>query len=434
MLLGVCLLPCAARAQARWVVLSDIHLNPYERSQTPSDLHSDSNWALLNSTLDQMHRVDPNPPVIVVSGDFLAHHWSNVVRASQNGASPEQAGETTMRAIAAAFDRRFPRAQFVVVLGNNDDPCGDYRSAPGSAYMARLARIWEPLVNRGGAAPDFLHDFSSYGAYAARVSGGSLRIVAIDDVYWSIVFRGCGRAAQNPARAQALLLERSLGSAQRSAIVMHIPPGIDPSSTMIAHRFLIVPFLNDEWQSAFLRELGKNRDRVAFALAGHVHRSGFRIAAGVPMLIVPSVSPIYDNNPGFLTLDVAGSTLRDFRQYEYDEESGEWSVQADFDSTFGTRAFTASSLSGAHDRIARDENVRARWESMEMNGAGDWEIRRNWRLFWCAQTELGSGYAACAGIRRRAAVLPALAGILAAAVLLGITLAVLRLARHHARS
>src|SRR5579872_818973 len=129
-LLLLCLLPAAARADQRWLVVSDIHLNPYDTSPQPAPYHVDSNWALLRSALDRMHAVDPNPAVIVIAGDFLAHQWGDKVRAAGFASASDQA-EKTMRRIAGAFGAKFPKAQFLVTLGNNDDPCGDYRTSPG---------------------------------------------------------------------------------------------------------------------------------------------------------------------------------------------------------------------------------------------------------------------------------------------------------------
>ena len=416
-------------------MLSDIHLNPFDKSPIPSDYKTDTNWALFVSTLDRMHRIEPNPPAIFVTGDFRAHQWGQKARQARAG-SDMAAAEDAMRRMAAAFDARFPRSQFVIVMGNNDDPCGDYRTAPGTPYLARLARIWAPLVNRGGAAPRFVEDFSATGAYVARLPLPSLRAVAFDDVYWSIVYRGCrGRGVRDPGRVALQWMQAGNDAGMRSIPVMHIPPGVDASSTIIAHRFLTVPFLTGYWSSAFIRLIAQERSHIPFVLAGHLHRSDFRIFGNTPVLVASSVSPIYNNNPGFLRLRVAqDGTITDYQQYTYDEYSGEWDQAADFDKAFGVRNFTAAALSALHDRIGRDPAVRARWIDWQLNGARDDETRRNWRVFWCAQTEYGSGFAACAGSTRRTAVLPALAGLLAAAMLLGVTLLVLRLIRHpHAR-
>lgn len=433
-LLLFCLLGRAARADQQWLVVSDIHLDPFDRSVTPALYHTDSNWPLFTTALDEMHRVAPDPPVIVVAGDFLAHQWAD--KARDAGMNPQTAAEQTMQRIAAAFNRRFPHAQFVIVLGNNDDPCGDYESSPGTPYYASVAKAWAPLVNRNGAAPSFLRNFSATGAYAARLPLPSVQAVAVDDVYWSILYRSCGRSTPDPSREQIAMLGRLLRSpnSEHTIVVLHIPPGVDPEGTLVTHRFIVVPFLKPSWNAAFLKTIAENRARLSVVIAGHTHRNAFRLFEGVPFLISPAISPIYDNNPGFLRVDVTkDGAIRDYRQYAYDEYADAWGLQSDFGKTFGAASFTPAQLSRIQDEIARDPLARREWAAMQMNGRGYREIgSRNWRIFWCAQTSTGIAYERCAGVQRRTALVPALAGVLAAALLFGLTLLILRLARHRA--
>ena len=421
----LCLFPCYARADQQWFVVSDVHLNPFDGDPDPSWYHTDSNWPLLHSTLSEMQRVDPNPAVIFITGDFLAHQWSDKVRAANSALSPGAAAQQTMQRIANAFNQTFPNAQFIIVLGNNDDPCGDYRASPGTAYLAQLAKIWAPLVNRHGAAPHFVRDFSNLGAYTAQLPLRGLRAIAMDDVYGSLLYRSCGRSAGDPSRAQLQWLAHSLESApagSRSVVVMHIPPGVDPSSTLLAHRFLIVPYLRADWQTDLLRTLAQHRESIAFGIAGHQHRNAFRLPSGVPMLIAQSVSPIYGNNPGFLLLQVSpNGTLHDYRQYGYDEETASWMQDLDFDRTFDAHAFTAPELAILQKRIASDQSVRAAWAAGQVNGSRHRDINAStWRVFWCAQSMFGPGYARCAGAQNRAALLPVAAGVVAALLILGV--------------
>jgi len=433
-LLAMCLLAAAPPAAAgrQWLVVSDIHLNPFDRDPQPAGPRNDTNWPLLRSALDAMRRAQPNPAVVIVTGDFLAHHWAAKAQAAGEK-SPAEAAVRTMRQIAAAFNRSFPRAQFVIVLGNNDDPCGDYQTSPGTSYLSRVARIWAPMVDRKGAAPGFVRDFSATGTYAASLPAPHLRVLALDDVYWSILYRSCA-AGGDASKAQLAALQHALDarSSARTLIVMHIPPGVDSVSTVITHRLIVVPFLRDSWNAALLKTIAASRRHVVAVIAGHTHRNAFRTLAGSAMLIAPSISPVYENAPAFLTLDVTkGGAISDFEQYAYDDDAQAWSRTLDFDRTYGVRSIDARSLEIAQKRVARSPALRERWVRMQMGGADGGEITRgNWRLFWCAQSTQGQAYAQCAGFERRALVLPALAGVAVAAVLFALTLLGLRLARH----
>ncbi len=104
-----------------------------------------------------MRHADPDPPVVVVTGDLLSHHIS------KSDATP------TAVSIAHLLNAAFPRAQFVLTLGNVDSACGDYALAPDAPFLRSLARAWGPLVNRNGAAPDFQRTFAHDGFYTAAL-------------------------------------------------------------------------------------------------------------------------------------------------------------------------------------------------------------------------------------------------------------------------
>ncbi|HTA37866.1 MAG TPA: metallophosphoesterase, partial [Candidatus Acidoferrales bacterium] len=144
--LAVALLaPVCARAGQTWLIVSDIHMNPYDASQRPSPPGSDSNVALLRSMLAEMKRTVPAPAVVLIPGDFLAHFFPKLVGLHDAGSAPSGAALQVMRTIERGFEQAYPKAQFAIVLGNNDDPCGDYRSPIDGSYLKELVNIWAPL-------------------------------------------------------------------------------------------------------------------------------------------------------------------------------------------------------------------------------------------------------------------------------------------------
>jgi sphingomyelin phosphodiesterase acid-like 3 len=412
-----------------WLLASDLHVQPNPGTAAVAGYGEDTNWALLQSTVAAMRRADPNPPVVIVSGDFLRHHFPH------NTALAQQ----TMGRIVRTFNHAFPHAQFVIVPGNNDDPCGDYRVTPGSPYFARIAHLWAPLVNRNGAAPRFEKDFAQFGWYSAALPVRGLRVFALDTVYWSIVYRRCANYHLNAPQRELHWLANSIDAlpkGTRALLVMHIPPGVDGQSTLLTHRFLIVPFLQQQYARSFVTEIGKRHARISFAIAGHVHRDDFRIFGDVPILVAPSVSPVYDNNPAFVQLDVtpAGS-LQDYTPFDYSAWSRSWQAEPSFDETYGVSGFSASALESVHERLRTDADLRARWARMYMSGSRNRQITSdNWRTYWCAQTELADTFAACAGLQRRIEVLPIAAGVVGAALLAALALVAVRLGRARRRA
>jgi hypothetical protein len=413
-------LGCAGPASAApWLFVTDIHLDPNARQPKPQIAKGlDSNVALLDSALAEMRRVDPHPPVVVIGGDELAHNinWSHAT--------------ATMVAIAHRLDHAFPRAQFVMTLGNEDSGCGDYEITARSPFLREVARAWEPLVNRHGAAPGFLTTFARDGFYVARLPLAGVQAVAIDDVYWSPRYHACA-ADGNPAAASTLAeLKRALRTGGDHWILLHIPPGIDAFSTAhLAHGLVVVPFLDPAPRKALDDLIADPTAHVALVLAAHTHKLAYRVAGTterpVPMLLMPSVSPIFGNAPGFLTADVAeDGTLRNVDSYALDASG--WHELGGF-RALGVDRFTGPELVDLQRRLDRDAALRDRFARLYEGGATPEIDARNWPIYRCsATTSTATDFRACtrAGgasvFTRRgiAAVALAVAAVAAVAVLL----------------
>ena len=383
------LVPSGAIASP-WLVVSDVHYTPFARRSVPSPEGKDTNEALLRTLLAEMRTADPNPPVVIMPGDFLAHGF------------PGPAAAETMVRLAGRFNAVFPRAQFVIALGNGDSSCGDYEAPVDGAFLRATAIAWAPLVDRRGASPRFIATFSHDGSYVASLPLPHLRAVVVNDVPTSVRYgAGCaGRA--NAAAAMLARLQAALRAGpqdERSWLVLHIPPGFDAFSTAhIAHGLAAIPFMRPAARSELLRIIDDPFDRVALVVAGHTHKFSFRVSGSeafrVPLLLAPSVSPIFDNAPSFLTLDVGGDgTISDATEISY--RNGRWTTTGDLHS-FGVRAFTADELLALQSRLARDAALRERF-ALVYNGGLPGEItERNWRSYWCAATNFTTAaYRSC---------------------------------------
>jgi hypothetical protein len=376
-----------------WLFVTDIHLEAQaEKPEKPAFLSpfgQDTSPALFESAVRAMQRIDPHPPVVVVTGDLLAHDIT------QRTALP------TVVRIARRLNRAFPQAQFVLALGNEDAPCADYSLAPDASFLRDVGVAWEPLVNRRGAAPDFRRTFGHDGFYTAKLPIPGLRAIVVDDVFWSPRYRAkCGRAG-NVVTNSLTELETALKQNQQPAwVLFHIPPGVDTfSSAQLARRLAIVPFLNPYLRDRFVAALGNPANHVVLAVAGHTHKFAYRIVnAGtsepVPMLLVPSVSPIFRNAPSFLTANVdARGVLRDVNEVSL--QHGAWTNIGGMPS-LGVEAFTGSQLVELQDRLANDPKLRATFERLYEGGAPPEINDRNWPIYWCAATAFATApFRAC---------------------------------------
>ena len=407
-----------------WLVAGDLHVEPRPIGPKPLHLGHDTDWALFDSTVAAMRRTDPKAPVVIVTGDLLAHYFPH----------DEALARRTMARIVQTFNAAFPRAQFVIVPGNNDDPCGDYRATPGDPYYAYLAHLWAPLVNRNGAAPDFERDFATYGWYSARLPGKAVNVIALDSVYWSFVYRSCSGIHANAPQRELQWLGQSLATMRdaRVIVVMHIPPGDDAMSTLETHRLFVVPFLQPQATATLLGILHRYGSTISFVITGHVHRSDFRLLGGVAMLVVPAVSPVSYSNPTFLRLDIgANGTLRDYTPFYYDFRTREWNNAVSFDRAYGVTSFSPSALAAIHQRLGTDDDLQGRWANIAVSNSGYSDVNsRTLRVYWCAQTEVGERFSNCSGVRRRIQTV-IIAFIVAAAVVVAALVVTLRRRRRN---
>ncbi len=420
-LASACVLPARAEA-APWLFVSDIHLDPRAQGAEPSPGGSDTNEALLRSAIAEMRRVDPAPPVVVIPGDFLGHNFDR------------RYAHATMAHVADLFGRAFPNAQFVVAMGNEDSACGDYVAAPDAPYLADTAAVWEPLVNRRGAAADFRSTFSRDGFYTVKLPVPGLRAVVLDDTFWSPLFRlGCGSTAGDGGAEELADLDRALppGNPEKSWVLLHIPPGIDAGTTVhLTHRLAVVPFLDGVPRDRLLAILGDRRRNVALAISGHTHKFAFRLVGAespepVPLLLVPALSPIFRNAPMFLTVDVEPTgTIRRIEEHAFDGKV--WRDEGG-SKDLGLREFTGPELSRLRRRLEGDPGLLAAYARLYEGGANSEITAGNARGYLCAIDAMNSNeYRGCVGeggyrfLTGRGVFVVACAGAL---VLLGLILA-----------
>jgi len=378
----------AAPAHGEWLVLSDIHLDPTGRHADGS-IGQDANPALLALAIDTMRRVDPDPPVVVITGDFLEHSFDPRTSAA------------TIRSIARSFDRAFPRAQFVLALGNEDSDCADYAQPPDSPFLRTVAQAWEPLVNRHGSAPGFMRSFSRHGFYVAGLPGDRLHAVVIDDAYWSIRANNRCETRGDPGGEALRDLDAALGSNRsgRTLVFAHIPPGIDTfSSVKMSRGLLTIPFLQARAQRSYVRILGDPKNHVTGVMSGHTHKFSFRIvgraASPVPIVLIPSISAFLGNAPAFLTMKVsARGALGQVRDWTL--LAGRWEERGGT-ATLAMSDASARSILDLHLRLQTDERLRDTSARLYDGGVAPEIDRSNWRSYWCASTELSiEAFRAC---------------------------------------
>jgi hypothetical protein len=423
----------APAAAQQWIGASDIHFSPYidvklterlaaappERwraifasagPQVIAPYGSDTNYALLESTLDAMKSHVPSPRAVIVTGDFLAHNFRAQFDASVKSHDDDSYHafvDKTIAFLALEFRAAFPKAQIIPVVGNDDGYCGDYASTPRSFFFLHMAQAFAPSIGATDQGA-FTGQFTTGGYYTVQLPAGSARAVVLNDVFWSWRYANtCGEKTADPGGDELTWLRTTLASATTPTWVLaHIPPGIDVYATLriaVQADAPIVTMLNPTFNDAFVSLLATPSSRVAMALAGHTHMNSYRVI-GAPghdmtsMLVLPSVSPIFGNNPGFSVLDVDPDTANVLDDHVFVLDHEHWRREYDFDGAYGVRSINATTLDHLHRGMFADDRLRHRYTRYFDGESGRATIADpSWRAYWCGNVSMTvTEYRACA--------------------------------------
>ncbi|MGC2130076.1 MAG: hypothetical protein WA629_08270 [Candidatus Aquilonibacter sp.] len=420
-----------------WIVLSDLHFDPFTQPHivdrlaaapperwraifesadvsAPSGRGYDTNDALLELTLDGARTAVPDPRVVIVAGDFLAHDFrAKFTRTAKvhDDAAYDAFVDKSVAFLAWELQAAFPRARLLPVIGNNDGYCGDYQSTPHDAFLAHMAAAWAASV--GASDPNaFIAQFSTGGYYSAPLPVDHAQAIVLNDVLWSAKYKNaCGDPKADPGGDELRWLQSTQAALPAGTpvwVIAHIPPGIDVYATLHAPAGSApVPFLADRFNDAFLTALDSS-STVVMSIAGHTHMDSYRAIGPdastlrAPMLVVPAVSPIFGNAPSFTVLDVDSVTAQvdDSQVFILTKAKDDWTWhrEYDFDSVYGRGAIDATHLWSVQQAIFGDERVRRRFEEFYQGGDGTAPITDStWRSYWCANVALTvTEYTACA--------------------------------------
>ncbi len=457
--------PHAASARSvsqQALLISDLHLNPFAvpglvprlqkapvgrwdailraaqlktARQNPAHFYGrygkDSNILLLDSAFAAMRHTVPHPAFILLGGDLLAHHYHRqflLATRERSQADYSAFVHKTFAFIALRLRQSFPGVLIAPVIGNNDSDCGDYESRPGQPFMSITASAWResflPLTKMRHAAAQF----AAGGFYSLRlpVSGAPLRLIALNDVFWSPNYANrCGRqeGARAPQAEMDWLRATLFQAAERGErvwILAHIPPGADVFSSLHRGAKLCgappVTFLAPAFNRQFITLLRQYSNTVQLAVFGHTHQDEFRlVTAGpptngleatasseqaVPLKIVPSITPIFGNNPAFTVIRLSQGAVNEARVYSLPglAKGARWSMEYDFDNAYGLRGLTAADFVRLNAELRQPGAARARYQTDYTVSSGNSNLtRKAWAPYACGITALsGKAFTRCA--------------------------------------
>ena len=111
-------------------------------------------------------------------------------------------------------------------------------------------------------------------------------------------------------------LKENLSKLDKNIIIaMHIPPGV----AMLKEG---TPMWLEFYTKKFVEIIKLYKYKILAVFSGHLHSTGFQLIDDLPLIVNPSVSPIFENNPGFRYFDLENQNYEEFTFNAYDVTKG----------------------------------------------------------------------------------------------------------------
>ena len=388
----------------------------------------DTPFALLRSSLQAMRTRESGAKFMTVSGDLITHGFYCRYTTLVPGSTQSEYQDFVVKTLNFVMEElraSFPRIPIYVALGNNDTACDDYRLDARSTFLAQTGRI----VAKGLPLPQrqqMLEAFARGGHYSLTMEApmSNTRLIVVNDLFLSTRYSTCtGRPDPVTATAEMSWLQEQLLQARRLGrkvwVMGHIPPGIDPYSTVAEFKNICgnqppVSFLSSDTLADLLVEYG---DVVRLGIFAHSHMDEMRLlepqgsapssSSGhdVAVKIVPSISPVDGNNPAFTVarINPSSAVLQDYEVIAASNQTGiaaAWSREYDYAGTYHEAEFSPTTLKKLIAGFARDRGATTEASQAYIHnyyvGDRSAELKPFWPLYVCAMANhTGKAFAAC---------------------------------------
>ena len=296
--------------------LSDIHYVPGLASTLfGKGFHrSDAGDDLFQSLLAEVNTLNrsKHPNFAIVLGDLPGHHLENRKKIDAT--------------VLAALSKQLPNLPLFYVAGNNDPKAGNYHSFsavhPKREVISNALSVFpkhlpafsvEPVctaqkqsacIINTGSYNGISFFFGFYSAYLTPKH--AIRLIALNSVIFQNSNNGAAYVSDDGVsqiEAQTLQLnwlEAQLSDALKHhdsiLLAMHIPPGMNSYSGFT--------FWTQVANKRFLKLVSRYSTSISLLVAGHTHMNELHplVRAGTninTLLIIPGVTPLHGNDPGF---------------------------------------------------------------------------------------------------------------------------------------
>ncbi len=248
------------------------------------------------------------------------------------------------------------------------------------------------------------------------------RLIVLDDLFMARRYQTCaGKDDSSEATRQIAWLRGELDRARQEKekvwVMTHIPPGVDVHGTTAKGNNICAGqdpamFLSSDDLPNALAPYG---DVISLAIFAHTHMDEMRLLIpidtpqldrGVPVKLVPSISPIDGNNPSITVakVDPRTGTLVDYRVIAASNQTGvdtTWSEEYDYAQAYSEPAFSAAALANLIGEFRADTGAKSPASQAYIRnyfvGDGSSEVAPFWPIASCAFTNFGAdSFRACA--------------------------------------
>jgi sphingomyelin phosphodiesterase acid-like 3 len=346
----------------------------------------DTPFPLLKSAIAAAVARDALPLFVTVSGDLLAHGFDCKYRRLAKEYTAEEYSRfaaRTLTFVALELKLAYPKTPVYLALGNNDSGCEDYRETPNSMFLVTSA--WVAAAAAGEGVNDAIAmEAQHLGDWSVLLPKPMhhTRLLVLQDLFESKRYESCPNSVPALPRgaaekAQIAWLRQQLEEArakhQTVWVMGHIPPGVDPYSTLRSGGDVCTTgtpemFLDSE---SLLNTITSFGDVVKLAIFAHTHMDEMRLltppadidVGPIAMKMVPSISPVNGNDPAFLvaSIDPATGTLKDYTAYSAANEAAsrwetapKWTTEYTYSATYHEPDYSAGSVKALMGKFLAD--------------------------------------------------------------------------------
>lgn len=182
---------------------------------------------------------------VIVSGDLVAHAFPCKYSTLFPQASPQAYSAfvvKTLDYVLHELHKALPAVPVYAALGNNDSGCGDYQLDANSEFLRASGAVFTegfPAAVREEARQTFA--VGGYYSIALPAPVEHTRLLVLDDLFMSRKYSTCDGKQDAAAGASQIAwlraeLERAREHKEKVWVIGHIPPGIDPFTTILKMR------------------------------------------------------------------------------------------------------------------------------------------------------------------------------------------------------